>query len=168
MNFQKQKLASIREKSKTHQWRKIGKQRYPIKTKKQVYTEGASENLMRESPGKLKESGENLNDGKAVQLMVSWIRVDLDSFSSLLFHLRFSWRYCVFENKCWIKSEEKEMKGTSLTIVVLWFSWCAHWRAWLHLLKTKLVRNQLKEKPIPKPTLTFKQIRMLCEVMFPM
>jgi hypothetical protein len=58
--------------------------------KKQVYTEGASENLMRESPGKLKESGENLNDGKAVQLMVSWIRVDLDSFSSLLFHLRFS------------------------------------------------------------------------------
>jgi hypothetical protein len=52
--------------------------------KKQVYTEGTSENLMRQSPGKLKESGENLNDGKAVQLMVSWIRVDLDSFISLL------------------------------------------------------------------------------------
>jgi hypothetical protein len=55
-----------------------------------IYTEGASENLMRESPGKLKESGENLNDEKAVRLMVSWIRVGLDSFSSLLFHLRFS------------------------------------------------------------------------------
>jgi hypothetical protein len=88
--FQKPELASIREKSKTHQRRKIGKQRNPIKTKKQVYTEGTSENLMRQSPGKLKESGENLNDGKAVQLMVSWIRVDLDSFSSLLFRLRFS------------------------------------------------------------------------------
>jgi hypothetical protein len=54
------------------------------KTKKQIFTEGASENLMRQSPGKLKESRKIQDDGKAVLLMVSWVRVDLDSFISLL------------------------------------------------------------------------------------
>ena len=52
--------------------------------KKQVYTEGASENLMRQSPGKLKESRKILDDGKTVLLMVSWVRVDSDSFISFL------------------------------------------------------------------------------------
>jgi hypothetical protein len=63
--FQKQKLVSIREKSKHTSEEKIGKQRNPNnKNKKQIYTEGASENLMRQSPGKLKESRKILNDGK--------------------------------------------------------------------------------------------------------
>jgi hypothetical protein len=86
--FQKQKLVSIREKSKHTSEEKIGKQRNPNnknkKKKKQIYTEGASENLMRQSPGKLKESRKILDDGKAVLLMVPWVRVDLDSFISLL------------------------------------------------------------------------------------
>jgi hypothetical protein len=60
------------------------------KTKKQIYTEGASENLMRQSPRKLKESRRILDDGKAVLLMVPWVRVDSNLFISLLFHLRFS------------------------------------------------------------------------------
>jgi hypothetical protein len=60
------------------------------KTKKQIYTEGASENLMQQSPGKLKESRKILDDGKAVLLMVPWVRIDLDLFISFTFHLRFS------------------------------------------------------------------------------
>jgi hypothetical protein len=45
--FQKQKLVSIREKSKHTSEEKIGKQRNPNKkNKKQICTEGASENLM--------------------------------------------------------------------------------------------------------------------------
>jgi hypothetical protein len=83
--FQKQKLVSIREKSKHTSEEKIGKQRNPNnKNKKQIYTEGASENLMQQSPGKLKESRKILDDGKAVLLMVPWVRVDLDLFISLL------------------------------------------------------------------------------------
>jgi hypothetical protein len=83
--FQQQKLVSIREKSKHTSEEKIGKQRNPNKrNKKQICTEGASENLMQQSPGKVKESRKILNDGKAVLLMVSWVRVDLDSFISLL------------------------------------------------------------------------------------
>jgi hypothetical protein len=51
--FQKQKLVSIREKSKHTSEEKIGKQRNPNKkNKKQKFTKGASENLMRQSPGK--------------------------------------------------------------------------------------------------------------------
>jgi hypothetical protein len=49
--FQKQKLVSIREKSKHTSEEKIGKQRNPNnKNKKQIYTEGASENLMQQIP----------------------------------------------------------------------------------------------------------------------
>jgi hypothetical protein len=83
--FQKQKLVSIREKSKHTSEEKIGKQRNPNnKNKKQIYTGGASENLMRQSPGKLKERRKILNDGKTVLLMVPWVRVDSDLFISLL------------------------------------------------------------------------------------
>jgi hypothetical protein len=83
--FQKQKLVSIREKSKHTSEEKIEKQRNPNnKNKKQIYTEGASENLMRQSPGKLKESRKILNDGKTILLMVPWVRVDSDLFISLL------------------------------------------------------------------------------------
>jgi hypothetical protein len=49
--------------------KKKRKQRNPNK-KKNKYTEGASENLMRQSPGKLKESRKILDDGKAVLLMI--------------------------------------------------------------------------------------------------
>jgi hypothetical protein len=83
--FQKQKLVSIREKSKHTSEEKIGKKRNPNnKNKKQICTGGASKNLMQQSPGKLKESRKILNDGKAVLLMVPWGRVDSDSFISLL------------------------------------------------------------------------------------
>jgi hypothetical protein len=36
------------------------------------------------------------------------------------------------------------------------------------LLQRELGRNKIERKPIPKPTLTFKQIRILHEVMLPM
>jgi hypothetical protein len=64
--------------------KKLESKEIQTKTKKQIFTEGASENLMRQSPGKLKESRKILDDGKGVLLMVSWVRVDLDSFISLL------------------------------------------------------------------------------------
>ena len=89
MYFQKQKLVSIREKSKHTNEEKIGKQRNPNKkNKKQICTEGASENLMQQSPGKLKIR-KILFDGKAVLLMLPWVRVDSDSFI-FTFHLIFS------------------------------------------------------------------------------
>jgi hypothetical protein len=89
--FQKPKLVSIREKSKHTSEEKIGKtKKSKQQTKKQKFTKGASENLMRQSPGKLKESRKILDDGKTVLLMVPWVRVDLDSFISLLSNLRFS------------------------------------------------------------------------------
>ena len=45
--FQKQKLVSIREKSKHTNEEKIGKQRNPNKrNEKQICTEGASKNIM--------------------------------------------------------------------------------------------------------------------------
>jgi hypothetical protein len=82
--FPKAKTGKHKGEIQTHRRRKNGKQRNPNKKKKQKYTEGASENLMRQSPGKLKESRKILDDGKTVLLMVSWVRVDLDSFISLL------------------------------------------------------------------------------------
>ena len=79
MYFQKKKLVSIREKSKHTSEEKIGKQRNPNKkTNKQKFTKGASENLMRQSPDKLKESRKILDDGKGVLLMVPSVRVDSD------------------------------------------------------------------------------------------
>jgi hypothetical protein len=49
--FQKQKLVSIREKSKHTSEEKIGKQRNPNKkNKKKIFTKGASENLMQQIP----------------------------------------------------------------------------------------------------------------------
>jgi hypothetical protein len=49
--FPQQKLVSIREKSKHTSEEKIGKQRNPNKkNKKQICTEGASENLMQPIP----------------------------------------------------------------------------------------------------------------------
>jgi hypothetical protein len=89
--FPKAKTGKHKGEIKTHQRRKNWKaKKSKQKNKKQKYTEGASENLMRQSPGKLKESRKILDDGKGVLLMVSWVRVDSDSFISLLFHLRFS------------------------------------------------------------------------------
>jgi hypothetical protein len=82
--FPKAKTGKHKGEIKTHQRRKNWKAKKSKQNKKQVYTEGASKNLMRQSPGKLKESRKILNDGKAVLLMVSWVRVDLDSFISLL------------------------------------------------------------------------------------
>jgi hypothetical protein len=52
-----------------------------IQTKKKC-TKGASENLMQQI--RLKESRKILFDGKAVLLMVPWVRVDSDLFISLL------------------------------------------------------------------------------------
>jgi hypothetical protein len=83
--FQKQKLVSIREKSKHTSEEKIGKQRNPNnKNKKQICTEGASENLMQQIPWETESKVKILFDGKAVLLMVPWVRVDSDSFISLL------------------------------------------------------------------------------------
>jgi hypothetical protein len=84
--FPKAKTGKHKGEIQTHQRRKNwkAKKSKQQKQKKQIYTEGASENLMRQSPGKLKESRKILDDGKAVLLMVSWVRVDLDSFISLL------------------------------------------------------------------------------------
>jgi hypothetical protein len=84
--FPKAKTGKHKGEIKTHQRRKNwkAKKSKQKKKKKQIYTEGASENLMRQSPGKLKESRKILDDGKGVLLMVSWVRVDLDSFISLL------------------------------------------------------------------------------------
>ena len=58
---------------KTHQRRKNwkAKKSKQQKQKTNMHTEGASENLMQQSPGKVKESRKILNDGKAVLLMVS-------------------------------------------------------------------------------------------------
>jgi hypothetical protein len=36
------------------------------------------------------------------------------------------------------------------------------------LLQREILRNKTERKPIPKPTLTIKQIRILREVMLPM
>ena len=69
---------------KTHQRKKLESKEIQTTKTKNKYTEGASENLMRQSPRKLKESRKILNDGKAVLLMVPWVRVDLDLFISLL------------------------------------------------------------------------------------
>jgi hypothetical protein len=84
--FPKAKTGKHKGEIKTHQRRKNwkAKKSKQQKKKKQIYTEGASENLMRQSPGKLKESRKILDDGKAVLLMVPWVRVDSDSFISLL------------------------------------------------------------------------------------
>ena len=168
--FPKAKTCKHKGEIKTHQWIKNWKAKKSKQEKQKtnmhircIWKLHATNPL-----GNWKVEKKNLFDGKSVLLMVPWVRVDSDLFISLLFHLTFSWRYCVFENKCWTKRKEKEMKGTSLTTSVLWFSWCAHLRSWLHLLKTKLVRNQTERKPIPKPTLTFKHIRILREVMLPM
>jgi hypothetical protein len=84
--FPKEKTSNHKGEIKTHQRRKKleSKEIQTTKTKKQICIEGASENLMQQSPGKLKESRKILNDGKAVLLMVPWVRVDLDLFISLL------------------------------------------------------------------------------------
>jgi hypothetical protein len=60
--FQKQKLVSIREKSKHTSEEKIGKQRNPNKkNKKQICTEGASENLMLQISWETEKSRKILN-----------------------------------------------------------------------------------------------------------
>jgi hypothetical protein len=68
--FPKAKTSKHKGEIKTHQRRKNWKAKKSKQNKKQVYTEGASENLMRQSPRKLKESRKILDDGKAVLLMV--------------------------------------------------------------------------------------------------
>jgi hypothetical protein len=84
--FPKAKTGKHKGEIKTHQRRKNWKENKSKqqKQKKQKCTEGASENLMQQSPDKLKESRKILNDGKAVLLMVPWVRVDPDSFIFLL------------------------------------------------------------------------------------
>ena len=83
------KIGKHKGEIKTHQRRKNWKAKKSKQQKQKTkYTEGASENLMRQSPGKLKESRKIQDDGKTVLLMVSWVRVDSDLCISLL--LRFS------------------------------------------------------------------------------
>jgi len=120
---------------KTHQRRKIWKKINPNK-KKYVHNVHLKTSCNK-SLGRLKESRKIMFHGKAVLLVVPWVRVDSDLFISLLFDLRFSWRYCIFENKHLTRNKEKEINGTSLTKAVLWFSWCAHLCAWLHYYKEK-------------------------------
>jgi ribosomal protein L44E len=71
---------------KTYQQRKkkIGKKRNPNNQNKNKYAQKVHlKNSCNKSLGKLK-SRKILFDGKAVLLMVPWVRVDLDLFISLL------------------------------------------------------------------------------------
>jgi hypothetical protein len=54
------------------------------KTKNKICTKRASENLMQQIPWETKKSKKILFDGKAVLLVVPWVRVDSDLFISLL------------------------------------------------------------------------------------
>jgi len=77
--FPKAKTGKHKGEIKKHQRRKnLEAKKSKQQTKKPKFTKGASENLMRQSPDKLKESRKILNDGKAILLMVSWVRVDSD------------------------------------------------------------------------------------------
>jgi hypothetical protein len=66
--------------------KEIQKKKTKNKYSQKVHLKNSCDNPL----GKLKESRKILNDGKAVLLMVPWVRVDLDLFISLLFDLRFS------------------------------------------------------------------------------
>jgi hypothetical protein len=68
--FPKAKIGKHKGEIQNTPVKKNWKAKISNQNKKQVYTEGASENLMRESPGKLKESRKILDDGKAVLLMI--------------------------------------------------------------------------------------------------
>jgi hypothetical protein len=83
--FKKQKLVSIRDKSKHTSEEKIGKQINPNKkNKKNKHAQKVHlKTSCNKSLGKLK-SRKILFDGKAVLLMVPWVRVDSDLFISLL------------------------------------------------------------------------------------
>jgi hypothetical protein len=84
-------LASIKKNQNTPVEKKLESEEIQTReTKKHIYTEGVSENLMRQSPGKLKESRKILNDGKAVLLMVPWVRVGFRFIYLFTFYLRLS------------------------------------------------------------------------------
>ena len=143
MFISKGKLISIKV-NKTHQWRKIWKQRNPKNRRKYVQKVHLKTSCNK-SLGKLKERKKNpiwwessLTRGTLGQGWFKFIYL-------FTFHLRFSWRYCAFENKCSTRSKEKRIKETSLTTSVLWFSWCAHLRSWLHYYKEKEWEIKLKE-----------------------
>jgi hypothetical protein len=81
----------FKKKTDKHKW----KQNTPVKknwkakkskqkNKKKICTEGASENLMQQIPWETEKSRKILFDGKAVLLVVPWVRVDSDLFISLL------------------------------------------------------------------------------------
>ena len=80
------KTSKHKGETKTHQRRKKWKakkskqQKQKNKYAKKVHLKTSCN----KSLGKLKESRKLLDDGKVVLLMVSWVRVDLDSFISLL------------------------------------------------------------------------------------
>ena len=70
---------------KTHQQRKIWKQRNPHKKKRKKNVQKMHlKTSCNKSLGKLKGRKENHVDEKAVLLMVLWVRVDSNSFISLL------------------------------------------------------------------------------------
>jgi hypothetical protein len=79
--FPKAKTDKHKGEIKTHQRRNIGKQRNPNKKNVQNVHLKTSCN---KSLGRLKESRKILFDGKAVLLVVPWVRVDSDLLISLL------------------------------------------------------------------------------------
>ena len=89
--FPKAKTGKHKGEIQTHRRRKNGKQRNPNKKKprNQNSQKVHLKTSCNKSLGRLK-SRKILFDGKAVLLVVPWVRVDLDLFISLLFHLRFS------------------------------------------------------------------------------
>jgi hypothetical protein len=69
---------------KTHQRRRIGKQRKIQTTKNKYVQKVHMKTSCNKSLGRLKESRKILFDEKAVLLVVPWVRVDSNLFISLL------------------------------------------------------------------------------------
>jgi hypothetical protein len=81
MCISKERLISIKG-NKTHQRRKFESKE--IQTKKKYVQKVHLKTSCNKSLGRLKESRKILFDGKAVLLVVPWVRVDSDLFISLL------------------------------------------------------------------------------------
>jgi hypothetical protein len=82
--FQKQKLISIKGNQNTPAKKDLKAKKSKQQKQKKICTEGASENLMQQIPWETEKSRKILFDGKAVLLVVPWVRVDSDLFISLL------------------------------------------------------------------------------------
>ena len=147
--FPKAKTGKHKGEIKTHQRRKNWKAKKSKQQKqKNKYAQKVHLKTLCNNPlGNWKKVGKSWMMGKQ---SYSWYLGSglIQIYLSLYFLFKIFMRIFAFFLKISVQLEvkRKRIKRTSLTTVVLWFSWCAHLRAWLHLLKTKLVRNQTERK----------------------